>query len=623
MPEQVIQFEGTEHHFPDDFSPADIARALKAAHPQPTGAGPTRHNDSAGHPAAAVPQPGLPEEGVMGALFTPARGAAQMVHGAGRLTAPGEGETRGGIADLLHGFLNVLSPYLPQSAAEVGLGKTVAGLVGSKVGGAVGDTVADLTGASPGARQLAGEGGSLVGAGVGAVGGPPVARTIGNATVGPGTPQILSGVGQAALGLGAEGLGAITGHPIVGALPAGGAILRGGYNVVKGVGANLDAAAAARADTASLARDAELRGFTPGQQAAITTPVGGQRQPAAPTPPPLPAPWIDDVINNKQTVPGSQPTPAAPPVPAPAPEISGRPTVGRFDPDQYGNRRVVPPVEVGGGHIPDFKSPFPGTAEEFAARIAASQPQAQAPSTVSDPAAFAQLPPQIQAAIVKGAQNRQGAVPPPAMAPRSPEYYGVQAATHPAPTVRAQPSTPPPVGPTTAPVGPTGQHPVYGQPLTPLDSDAVQAIAYHPESQTARVQIKGRDYTLPMTPEMHGRILAASADPQQSVGAIWNKEVRPGLETASGVLRPKAPAAALPETAAPTLEQRLAASPDAAMLRTEVQRRAAAQRLGPADLEAVVRQAAADINTGRAAGGNAAGTIPDWVVRDVLKGLQR
>lgn len=441
---------------------------------------------------------------------------------------------------------------------------------------------------------------------------PPALRVAGDATIGPGSGQIGAGLGQAALGAGAEGIGAALGHPYVGGLAAGGAILRGARNVIKGVQENLGAARAVRADAASLARDAELRGFTPGQQ--LTAPTSNGSTPSAPVPPPLPPSWVDDIINHKQTVAGSQPTPYVPPAPPAPPEISGRPTASRFDSAQYGEVRRAPPVEVGGAHIPDYKSPF-GSPEEFAARIAAQQPQPlTAPSSVSDPAAFAQLPREIQEAIVRGAASRKPDVP---MEARSPEYYGVNAAQHPDAGVRAEPTAPPPVGPQATP----GQHPVHSMPATTLDSDAVQAIQYHPESETAAVTIKGRKYELPMTPEMHRRLLAASADPQQSVGTIWNREIRPSLETASGVLRPKA-TTATPETAAPTLEQRLAASPDALLLRNEVMRRAASQHLDASSLESVVRQAAADINTGRAAGGNPRGTIPDWVVNDVLKGLR-
>lgn len=39
MADQIIQFEGTEHHFPADFTDQDISKALKLAHPAPASDG--------------------------------------------------------------------------------------------------------------------------------------------------------------------------------------------------------------------------------------------------------------------------------------------------------------------------------------------------------------------------------------------------------------------------------------------------------------------------------------------------------------------------------------------------------------------------------------------------------
>jgi hypothetical protein len=51
MPDQVIQFEGAEHHFPEDFTDQDIAKALKLAHPAPTTNGISQFLDTLGSDA--------------------------------------------------------------------------------------------------------------------------------------------------------------------------------------------------------------------------------------------------------------------------------------------------------------------------------------------------------------------------------------------------------------------------------------------------------------------------------------------------------------------------------------------------------------------------------------------
>lgn len=436
----------------------------------------------------------------MGALFTPVRGAQQIVQGAQRTQNPTEGETRGGIADMLHGFLNLLSPYLPGAVAAAPI-PALAGAVGAPIGGAVGDAAAQALDAAPGTRQLSGEVGKLLGGATaaGAASVPAVAEATANAG------RSLMPVARAA----------------VEAIP--------------------------RADKIRVAYQAAQQQRAMEAQATAGTPqrtVQGLAADRTLTHQPLPE------------MPGALPIegPSMPSVPT-APENPRGVQLGDFA------RRLMNGQSLSGVPTPPLSNPgLPPLPAEFEAALRAK---------AADPA------------------------------------------------VRATPEQLTPVGPQAAP----GPHPVYGQPLTKLDSDAVQSIAYHEPTQTARVQIKGRDYTLPMTPEMHNRLLEASADPQQSVGKLWNQEIRPTLETKSGVLGPKA-ATATPEASAPTMEQRLAASPDAVALRSEVMRRAASQRLSPADLESVVRKAAADINTGRAAGGNARGTIPDWVVADVLKGLR-
>lgn len=85
--------------------------------------GPTRHNDAMGGPpkGMAVPgngEPAFPESGVMGALFTPVRGAVQAGSGVKRVvTEPGMDNKVGGAADVIEGVGKMASPYLIPAVA--------------------------------------------------------------------------------------------------------------------------------------------------------------------------------------------------------------------------------------------------------------------------------------------------------------------------------------------------------------------------------------------------------------------------------------------------------------------------------------------------------------------------
>lgn len=107
----------------------------------------------------------------MGALHTPIHGVEQIVRGAKRMGKPEEGETRGGISDVLRGAMKVASPYaIPAVVANPAAAAT--GLAGSYLGTEAGDIAADATDASPGARELLQTGGAIAGGYAGAKYGP-------------------------------------------------------------------------------------------------------------------------------------------------------------------------------------------------------------------------------------------------------------------------------------------------------------------------------------------------------------------------------------------------------------------------------------------------------------------
>lgn len=516
------------------------------------------HNDTAGKPPASVEQPGLPDTGIMGALFTPIRGVQEIVQGAQRTQNPAEGETRGGIADMLHGFLNLLTPYLPE-AIVAAPGRAALGLIGSQVGGKAAGVAADIADASPGARQLAEEAGTIVGAGAGALGGGPQGirsalhpiKAVERFSQTPGGGQILSGAANIPIGAGL----AASGNPIWG----GGMAVKGAVDLAKGFGAR----SAAEDELAA----AQVRATAGVPQKAVKG-LAGERTVVSP---PMPE------------------KPGLPPAPS----------------------EVEPPYQP----------------TDWAKEMMRRQRNPQAAVQTSgipagvDPAWWAKMTPEFQQAL---RQKLEGGAPAPA-APYSLESYGVtpsEVATHPDPAVRAAPEVPPPTGPQTSP-----EHPALLLPRTvPINkatgqpSTALSGMAYHPETQSMVTEHLPSGKVVvhsSVSPEEYQSILD-----DESPGQAFN-QFKKGRSTAVSFTQPKPPSATLPETASPTMEQRLAASPDALALRQEVMRRAAAQHLGPADLEALVHKAAADINTARAAGGNAAGTIPEWVIKDVLGGLKR
>jgi len=130
----------------------------------------TIHNDSAGKPKPGTPHAddGIPDTGVMGALFTPARGVQQIGKGVQRIGNPQEGETLGGISDVVQGAMKVASPYAPQAIVAAPVAAATS-LVGGGLGARVAGDAARSLNASPGAQELAETTGSVVGAGAGAV----------------------------------------------------------------------------------------------------------------------------------------------------------------------------------------------------------------------------------------------------------------------------------------------------------------------------------------------------------------------------------------------------------------------------------------------------------------------
>lgn len=415
MPDQVVQFEGVEHHFPDDFSQAEVAKALARAHPLPA------------QPQAS-PDKGYFEQT---ALFHP-KEAAQ------------------GLLDTATHPLAALQGWLAQNG-QLGQSALDSFKAGNYADG-LRHTASYLANMVPGVGQKLDQAGNKAGAGNLEGGMTDAASLATDLLAGAKAPAVLDTVTNP---------GALTAPARV----AGAAIKAGGPDVAAG--------AAKTAGGWAIAEGVKSLGV-PGQ---LMTDMS----------------FAYPLVKN------------------------GVRQVGRGLKSGYAAGSDVVATRP-------LDTSLPGTPAASALQM---------PEGV-DPAVWAKIPPQMQEALVRKAAT-PASTP---VAPRPPEYYGVQSQTNPSPVERAVPTAPAPTGPAQNPVYALPQQPLYGRGQQP--SQAIQSIAYHPESQTALAVLKGRQYEFPLTPEQHGRLLAASADPNSSVGDVWNKEIRPGLETASGKLRPKA-----------------------------------------------------------------------------------
>jgi len=159
MPDQVVQFEGTEHHFPDDFSQQDIAKALSAAHPLPP----------AMNKVPIPPGLGQPEdEGLFKRIYlAPARALTEDIPNAiAQYTRPGFDAKAGATAKLASGLATAAAPFTLPEAAIAAPALTAASLGGATLGGAVGQGAAEVAGLPEGASELAGTLGSIAGGGL-------------------------------------------------------------------------------------------------------------------------------------------------------------------------------------------------------------------------------------------------------------------------------------------------------------------------------------------------------------------------------------------------------------------------------------------------------------------------
>lgn len=269
-------------------------------------------------------EPPLPEEGIMGALFTPIRGVKQVAQGIQRLTKPEEGETRGGISDIVRGGLKVAAPYAPAAMLAAGPLATFLGLVGGAAGEMTGDMVADATDASPGARELLQTTGGIAG-GVAAGGhGPKTAKSgldksrerfdaLKAQLHGPGGGDIKEGMVEVA-----SGVPAIASmHPA--ATPAGViSTLRGVYQIRKGMAANkaarptvieaLPEAAAVTEPGAAHPLEVQPNPLEAGQP---LRPAPGKESPLAPAPGIKPSPTVVDPEAKPATTPNESVDPRA------------------------------------------------------------------------------------------------------------------------------------------------------------------------------------------------------------------------------------------------------------------------------------------------------------------------
>ena len=311
MPDQVVQFEGTEHHFPDDFSQQEIAKALSSAHPLPPAM------NTVPIPEGLQPQtysqkvlsnlPSSVANFVKNAPMVPTAGPRPVQDEKGNWHLP-DISLSGELGDVLSNIGNkIFNPS--ESFAEDPVG-TAALPVMAAYGGYRGVT-------SPAVRAGAKEALAEVKKEL-----PAIRKWERNATI-----------GGAVLGGG-------TGHPFI--------------------GSEIGAAAGA-----TRAIPPALRGFRRGYSG-----YEPYLRPEDMMPPPPGAPAARFVPGQYDTRVADVPIevggahipdyngPTIPPTPVPAPPEYFPTPAGRFVPGQYDAPRLQrPPVEVGGAHIPDYTPP--------------------------------------------------------------------------------------------------------------------------------------------------------------------------------------------------------------------------------------------------------------------------
>jgi hypothetical protein len=165
-----IEFEGTTHVFPDDFTDADIGAALKSAHPQSeANAALARTGLTASEPKKAPLPPGLqpdksawedPTQGLIG------QGVRQIGRGVAAMAEPGKRAKYEGLSEAIRGAGKAALPFaVPMALASPisALGAATAGIAGSELGRAG----ARAINASPEGEALAGDIAGIATGGVG------------------------------------------------------------------------------------------------------------------------------------------------------------------------------------------------------------------------------------------------------------------------------------------------------------------------------------------------------------------------------------------------------------------------------------------------------------------------
>jgi hypothetical protein len=279
MPDQVIEFEGIQHHFPDDFSHQDIQKALNLAHPKPVPVG---------------EQP-----------FSPFGTAETMLGQVGRGV--------GAAADWLNP-LNLVS------------------LIAHPYESTVGASARSLDAAGEARRH--GDYGEMALHGLGAL---PV--------VGPPGESILRDIGQGNI---PELLGHAAAAYLMKKAPG---VAPNAVSATRSIGSGMiDQVKAEAPQIHKWGKAGGIAGAVLGGDPTALLHEGGTGYAVGAGARALPA-----LARGAREGYRNRPSAFEPVMPS---EQSGVPTVGRFDVNQYGPAPSrVPPVEVGGGHVPDYTPP--------------------------------------------------------------------------------------------------------------------------------------------------------------------------------------------------------------------------------------------------------------------------
>lgn len=341
MPDQVVQFEGSEHHFPPDFTQADIVKALKMAHGDTPPAQPHQSFGEAlwdevdprkSIPALwrAVTTPGDAVQGINDIKANPPRPPF--------IGPPAPGQMEPGYTP----EQRARNAALPRPAEDPPTAGEIAGhLTGHALNAAL--LAAATAGATHGAGWVAENAGDI-GAGLkGAVRGAKDAVT---------APVTVKGIsipgGQVVAGAAGGGAAASA----VGFPKTAGAVVGGAAPIVRGAVTGARAAIAERAAVAERAAIAE--------RAAAATAAPATPQPSSPFIPgqyDAPRPGAPAPINPRSLPEGVIPPPAPPVAEVPAPRPAAGPPGARPAPGQYGAPAPAGPAPVNRTSLPEGVRP--------------------------------------------------------------------------------------------------------------------------------------------------------------------------------------------------------------------------------------------------------------------------